>query len=142
MTATIELFHILSVEDNPGDRMLIEKFFSPNFDNFKLHFAWDGKDALDFLYKKGKFTNAVRPHLILLDLNLPRKDGREVLLEVKQDPELKDIPVVVFTTSKSMEDKQMSLSLGAEQFFSKPSDLHALRATFDSIRHWFMNRKT
>lgn len=129
-------YHILSIEDNPADRYLIQKFFSPDSNRFQLHFAKDGSEALDYLAKRGKHMDAVRPNLILLDLNLPKKDGREVLREVKADSTLKDIPIFVFTTSRSESDQKMSLSLGAERFISKPADVATFEEIFATIRSW------
>lgn len=141
MTSSQSPFHVLSIEDNPADRYLIRKFFNGDTDRYKISFTLDGCDALEFLQRKGPYVSAVRPDLILLDLNLPKKDGREVLKEVKKHPELKDIPIFVFTTSKSAEDKTMSLSLGAEQFISKPSDIPSFQKVFVKIRVWLESGK-
>ena len=92
-------FHILLVEDNAGDvELLCEALEAPQE---HIHVAENGEEALDFLYRRGSFTDAVRPQIIFLDLNMPRKDGKEVLRTIKQDPNLCDIPVIVMTSSKA-----------------------------------------
>src|SRR5258707_8555211 len=97
---------ILLVEDNPADaRLTMEAFKSSTLPHFLSH-AQDGVEALEFLRRQGRFSQAKRPDLILLDLNLPRKDGREVLLDIKTDQQLRRIPVVVLTTSQAQEDIQ------------------------------------
>jgi CheY-like chemotaxis protein len=100
----IKLIDILLVEDNLADaRLAIENFKECKVKN-KMHHVQDGDLAMDFLYKRGQFKNAPRPDLVLLDLNMPRKDGREVLTEIKNDPVLQNIPVVILTSSKAEED--------------------------------------
>lgn len=114
---------ILLVEDNPADvRLAIEVFKEGKITN-ELKVAKDGVEALDFLYQRGAFAHESRPDLILLDLNLPKIDGREVLDEIKHDPDLKSIPVVVLTTSKAEEDILRSYNLHANCYISKPVDL-------------------
>jgi len=104
----------------------------------KLHVAADGIEALEFLRKQGKFANAIRPDIILLDLNLPKKDGREVLAEIKNDPNLRRIPVVVLTTSKAEEDIVKSYDLHANCFITKPVDLDQFIFVVQSIEDfWF-----
>lgn len=122
---------ILLVEDNPGDVRLIEEALKEGRIHNKLHVVSDGVEAMDFLKRKGRFAGAPIPDLILLDLNLPRKDGREVLKELKSDPVLKVIPVVVLTTSKSDEDVLRSYALHANCYITKPVDLYQF---FDVIR--------
>lgn len=95
---------ILLVEDNPGDVRLTREALKDCKMRNTLYVVEDGEEALSFLYKKGKYTNAPQPNLILLDLNLPKKDGEEVLSEIKKNPGLKRIPVVILTTSKAEED--------------------------------------
>lgn len=111
---------ILLVEDNPGDVDLAREGLEEGKVRNNLYVAVDGEEAMAFLRKQGKYANAVRPDLILLDLNLPRKDGREVLAEVKADDSLKDIPIVVLTTSQSEEDILKSYKLHANCFITKP----------------------
>src|SRR4051812_24241643 len=114
---------ILLVEDNPGDvRLTIEALKEGKVRN-RLNVAKDGVEALDFLYRRGAFANAPRPDIILLDLNLPRKDGREVLQEIKKDPKLRRIPVVVLTTSSAEEDVVRSYDLHVNCYITKPVDM-------------------
>ena len=113
---------ILLVEDNPGDvRLAAEALAEANVLNH-LSVAEDGVEALAFLHREGRYAAAPRPDLILLDLNLPRKDGREVLLEVKYDPDLRRIPVIVLTTSQADEDVLSSYDAHANLYISKPKD--------------------
>ena len=114
---------ILLVEDNPGDvRLTVEGLNEGKVRN-NLHVARDGVEALAFLRRQAQFADAVRPDLILLDLNLPRKDGREVLAEIKSDADLKTIPVVVLTTSRAEQDALRCYELGANALINKPVDL-------------------
>ena len=113
---------ILLVEDNPGDaRLTIEAMREAKVRN-RMHVVEDGVEAMEFLRRQGRFGDAPRPDLILLDLNLPRKDGREVLAEVKTDPDLKRIPVVVLTTSRAEEDVLRAYDLHANCYVTKPVD--------------------
>ena len=129
---------ILLVEDNPGDvRLTIEVLKDAKLCN-NIHIAGDGEEALDFLYKRNKHASAVRPDLILLDLNLPRKDGREVLEIVKNDNNLKHIPVVVLTTSNAEHDILRSYALHANCYITKPVDLEQFSKVVSSIEEfWF-----
>jgi CheY-like chemotaxis protein len=111
---------ILLVEDNPGDVRLTQEVFKESKICNKLHVVKDGVEAMDFLRRQGKSVNGARPDLILLDLNLPKKDGREVLAEIKADDNLKRIPVVVLTISKAEEDILRSYSLHANCYLTKP----------------------
>jgi CheY-like chemotaxis protein len=114
---------ILLVEDNPGDaRLTLEAMRDAKVRN-RLHVVEDGVEAMAFLRRQGRFGDAPRPDLILLDLNLPRKDGREVLAEIKVDPDLKRIPVVVLTTSQAEEDVLRAYDLHANCYVTKPVDL-------------------
>lgn len=114
---------ILLVEDNPGDVRLTKEALKEGRINNKLHVVSDGVEALDFLYKKGQYKSVPRPDLILLDLNLPRKDGREVLADIKNDPTLKQIPVIILTTSKDEGDIVKVYSDHANCYIIKPVDL-------------------
>ena len=114
---------ILLVEDNPGDVRLTQEAFKDGKMLNKLHVAEDGMEALAFLKREGKHTDAPRPELILLDLNLPGKDGRDVLAEIKVDRDLKRIPVVILTTSRSEEDILKSYDLNANCYITKPVEL-------------------
>src|SRR6267143_5395988 len=114
---------ILLVEDNPADARLAAEALRESSFETRLHWASDGVQAMAFLRRQGKDAQAPRPDLILLDLNLPKKDGREVLAEVKSDPSLKRIPVVVLTTSKAEEDILKTYNLHANCYITKPVDL-------------------
>jgi CheY-like chemotaxis protein len=129
---------ILLVEDNPGDvRLTIEGLNEAKVRNH-LHVARDGVEALEFLHREGRFTEAVRPDLILLDLNLPRMDGREVLAKIKSDPDLKTIPVVVLTTSSAEQDVLHSYELQANSYITKPVDLEQFMKVVRSIEDFWL----
>jgi CheY-like chemotaxis protein len=129
---------ILLVEDSPSDsRLALEALKESKLRNH-LHIVVDGIEAMDFLYKKGKHTQAPRPDLILLDLNLPKKDGREVLAEIKSDPDLKRIPVVILTISKAEEDVLKSYNLHANCFITKPLDLNQFVTVVKSIEDFWL----
>jgi len=114
---------ILLVEDSPGDVRLMAEAFKELQTATALHVVGDGVEALDFLHQRGAYSAAPRPKLVLLDLNLPRRDGREVLAEVKQDPGLQQIPILVLSTSSAQEDVINSYRLHANCYMTKPSDL-------------------
>ena len=122
MTQTSAPIDILLVEDDPGDVLMTREAFAHHKIRNPLHVAEDGVEALRFLKREGPFGEAPRPGLILLDLNLPRKDGRELLGEIKQDPGLRTIPVVVLTTSEAEEDILRSYDLHANAYVTKPVD--------------------
>ena len=129
---------ILLVEDNPGDvRLTIEGLNEGKVRN-NLHVARDGVEAMAFLRREGEYRDAVRPDLILLDLNLPRKDGREVLQDLKQDPALRAIPVVVLTTSRSEQDVLRSYELQANCYITKPVDLEQFITVVKSIEDFWL----
>ncbi len=129
---------ILLVEDNPGDvRLTVEGLKESKVRN-NLHVTRDGVEAMAFLRREGQHARAVRPDLILLDLNLPRMDGREVLSELKSDPKLKTIPVVVLTTSRAEQDVLRSYELQANCYITKPVDLEQFISVVKSIEDfWF-----
>ena len=128
---------ILLVEDNAGDYRLTQEALREGKVYNNLHWAKDGVEALDFLHRRGRHAKAPRPDLILLDLNLPRKDGREVLSEIKSDEELKTIPVVILTTSQAEEDVVKSYHLHANCYVTKPVDLEKFIVVVQSIdRFW------
>ncbi|WP_410568166.1 response regulator [Amycolatopsis sp. cmx-4-61] len=122
MTPAPTPIDILLVEDDPGDVLMTREAFAHHKIRNPLHVAEDGVEALRFLKREGPFGAAPRPGLILLDLNLPRKDGRELLGEIKQDPGLRTIPVVVLTTSEAEEDILRSYELHANAYVTKPVD--------------------
>jgi two-component system, chemotaxis family, response regulator Rcp1 len=129
---------ILLVEDNPGDvRLTIEALKEAKVRNH-LSVAKDGVEALAFLRRKGSYTDAVRPDLILLDLNLPRKDGREVLAEIKADASLRAIPVVILTTSRAEQDVLRSYELHANCYITKPVDLDQFITVVKSIESFWL----
>jgi CheY-like chemotaxis protein len=129
---------ILLVEDNPADVRLTQEAFKEGKVLNKLHVTRDGVEAMEFLRQKGKYAKAPRPDLILLDLNLPKKDGREVLAEIKTDKDLKRIPVVILTVSQTEEDILKSYSLSANCYIIKPIDLEQFIRVVKSIEDfWF-----
>jgi chemotaxis family two-component system response regulator Rcp1 len=128
---------ILLVEDNPGDHRLTKEALHEGKVYNNLHWVKDGVEAIDFLKQRGKYDKAPRPDIILLDLNLPKKDGREVLSEIKQDRDLRAIPVVILTTSKAEEDVLKSYDLHANCYVTKPVDLEKFIVVIQSIdRFW------
>jgi CheY-like chemotaxis protein len=138
MPASPRPVEILLVEDNPGDVRLTQEALHESKLRNNLSVARDGVEALAFLRREGSYAGAPRPDLILLDLNLPRKDGREVLAEVKSDPALRTIPVVVLTTSKAEQDVVQSYNLHANCYVTKPVDLEQFITVVQSIEgFWF-----
>ncbi len=128
---------ILLVEDNAGDVRLTKEALKEGKVYNNLHWAKDGVEALEFLRREGKHAKAPRPDIILLDLNLPKKDGREVLSEIKSDDQLKHIPVVILTTSKAEQDVLRSYKLHANCYITKPVDLGKFIVVVQSIdRFW------
>ena len=115
---------ILVVEDNLADQYLFREGTKEADQPVSLHFATNGEEALSFLRRQGRFASSPRPDVVLLDLNLPLKDGREVLTEIKQDPALKEIPVIILSTSSNPEDMSTSYDLGASSYLVKPSDFN------------------
>ncbi len=129
---------ILLVEDNPGDvRLTLEAFREARVCN-KIHTVYDGEEAMAFLNQEGSYADVPCPDLVLLDLNLPRKDGREVLAAIKADERTKRIPVVVLTTSKAEEDIIRSYELQANCFVSKPVDLDQFISTIKAIGDFWL----
>ncbi|MGD9489343.1 MAG: response regulator [Calditrichaceae bacterium] len=130
---------ILLVEDNPGDIRLTQEALKEGKVHNNLHVAEDGVEALDFLFNRGKFVNTPRPDLILLDLNLPKKDGREVLDEIKNHPSLKYIPVVILTTSSAEQDILKTYSLHANCYITKPVDLEQFIKVVRTIEDFWLS---
>ena len=129
---------ILLVEDNPGDVRLTQEAFKEGKLTNRLHVVTDGADALAFLHREGGYAQAVRPDLILLDLNLPKKDGRQVLAELKADAHLKRIPVVVLTTSQAEADILKAYDLHANCYITKPVDLDQFLVVINSIEEFWL----
>jgi CheY-like chemotaxis protein len=134
----LEVIDVLLVEDDPGDVLLIKEAFADNKVHNRLHVVSDGVDALAFLRQEGEHADSPQPDLVLLDLNLPRKDGREVLAEVKADDALKHIPVVVLTTSKAEEDVLRSYKLHANAYVTKPVDFDRFIEVVRQIDEFFV----
>jgi CheY-like chemotaxis protein len=133
---------ILLVEDSPGDVRLTKEAFRTANPEIRLHVAVDGVEALAFLSQQGAHAGAPRPDLILLDLNLPRMDGREVLKHIRGDDSLKNIPTVILTTSDAEIDINQSYSLHANSYLSKPVQLEAFEELVKSINEfWFEQAK-
>jgi len=130
---------VLLVEDSPGDVRLTREAFKDAKVHINLHVASDGTEAMDFLYREGKHSNVPRPDLILLDLNLPKKDGREVLEEIKESPALKSIPVVILTTSASDADILRSYRLHANCYITKPVGLDGFLEVVKSIDSFWLS---
>ena len=134
----LQAVEILLVEDNPADVELTRYTMAQGKILVNMHVVATGFEALDFLRRQGPYAEVPRPDLILLDLNLPGKDGREVLAEVKADPDLKAIPVVVLTTSKSEEDVLKTYTLGVNCFITKPVGLEQFGKVVNAIEDfWF-----
>ncbi|MEU4878265.1 response regulator [Streptomyces sp. NPDC021608] len=129
---------VLLVEDDPGDELMTREAFEDNKIGNTLHVVRDGEEALDFLYRRAAHPNAPRPDLILLDLNLPKYDGRQVLETIKSDPDLAHIPVVVLTTSAAEEDILRSYRLHANAYVTKPVDLDQFIAAVRQIDDFFV----
>lgn len=129
---------VLIVEDNEGDVRLIKEAFTGSEVDSKFSVVNDGEEALDYLYKRGKFVASSRPDLILLDLNLPRVNGFDVLSDVKSNPGLQQIPVVIFSSSTSDNDVLRSYDLKANSYISKPSDFDEFLSVVKTIEEfWF-----
>jgi CheY-like chemotaxis protein len=129
---------VLLVEDDPGDEMLTREAFADNKIANRLHVARDGEEALDFLFQRGKHAGAPRVDLVLLDLNLPKYDGRQVLEQIRSDPGLTHLPVVILTTSSSEEDVLRSYKLHANAFVTKPVDVAMFMAAVRQIDQFFL----
>jgi CheY-like chemotaxis protein len=131
---------VLLVEDSPGDVRLTQEAFRDANRSIRLHVASDGVEALAFLRKEGAHVHAPRPDIILLDLNLPKMDGREVLAHIKEDASLKTIPTVILTTSDSEADVVKCYQLQANCYLSKPVQLEAFEALVKSINDFWMTK--
>jgi len=137
-TAEGRAIDILLVEDDPGDELITREAFEHNKLKNRLHVAHDGEEGLNYLYRRGEFADAPRPDLILLDLNLPKYDGRQLLEKIKSDPELAQIPVVVLTTYSAEEDILKSYKLHANAYVTKPVDLDQFMRAVRQIDEFFV----
>jgi CheY-like chemotaxis protein len=130
---------ILLVEDSPGDVRLTQEVLRDARIANDLHVVGDGEEAMAFLRREGEYADRPRPDLVLLDLNLPRKDGREVLTEISADPDLQSVPVIVLTTSEAEQDIVRSYQLSANAYITKPIDLSELIAVVRSIETFWLS---
>ena len=136
--ADAEIVDVLLVEDDPGDALIVREAFEHYKIRNTLHVVTDGEQALRFVHRAGEFADAPRPGLIMLDLNLPRRDGLEVLAELKADPALRVIPVVILTTSRSEEDVLRSYSLHANAYVTKPVEFERFMDAIRQIDNFFV----
>ena len=139
MMTPLQLVEVLLVEDDPGDQLMTREVFEENKIGNRLHVAEDGEEALDFLYRRGKHSNAPKIDLILLDLNLPKYGGHEVLRQIRSDPELTHLPVVILTTSSAEEDVVSSYKLHANAFVTKPVDVAQFIAAVRQIDEFYLS---
>jgi CheY-like chemotaxis protein len=142
MTAAAELsvpIEVLLVEDDPGDVLMTREAFDEHKVRNNLNVVSDGADALAYVRREREFAHATRPDLILLDLNLPKRDGREVLREMKADPELREIPIVVLTTSSAESDVLASYQLHANAYVTKPVDFERFISAVKQIDDFFVS---
>jgi two-component system, chemotaxis family, response regulator Rcp1 len=137
--ASVRPIDILLVEDNMGDIELEREALGMGKLHNTLHVVQDGVAAMDFLRKSGKYGKSPRPDLIILDLNLPKKDGRQVLAEIKEDEDLKRIPVIILTSSRAEEDILKTYNLHANCYITKPIDLHQFLHVVQSIEEFWLS---
>lgn len=141
MSSARNSIKIMVADDDPDDRMFMRDALEESRLANDLEFVTDGEELMDYLYRRGNYSNLTsdsRPGLILLDLNMPRKDGREALKEIKADPELRQIPVVVLTTSKAEEDIFRTYDLGVSSFITKPVSFEGLVEVMQALgKYWF-----
>jgi chemotaxis family two-component system response regulator Rcp1 len=143
MIALLEEFmpvEVLLVEDSPGDVRLTRDAFRETNESIRLHVAVDGVEAMDFLKKRGAFVDSPRPDFILLDLNIPKMDGREVLAQIKRDNDLKTIPTIILTTSDSEADIKKSYELQANCYLNKPVQLDDFESVVKSINDFWTTK--
>jgi CheY-like chemotaxis protein len=138
LTPAAKAIDILLIEDDPGDELIIREVFEHNKFHNTLHVARDGQEGLDYVYRRGKYEDAPQPDLILLDLNLPKYDGRQLLERFKSDPDLCHIPIVVLTTSAADEDILRSYQLHANAYVTKPVDLYQFMRAVRQIDEFFV----
>ena len=138
VTSWMHKINVLVVEDSPGDARLISEAFKETKVQADIRVVQDGVDAMHFLRREGQFADEVRPDLILLDLNLPRKDGREVLLEIKHSPTFRQIPVLILTTSSRPQDVRFSYENHANSYIVKPADMDSFFQVVRNLEEfWF-----
>jgi CheY-like chemotaxis protein len=135
----VRAIEVLLVEDDPGDELMTREAFEDNKIGNRLHVARDGEEALDFLYRRGQHESAPRVDLVLLDLNLPKYDGRQVLERIRSDPDLTHMPVVILTTSSSEEDILRSYKLHANAYVTKPVDVNQFISAVRQIDDFFVS---
>jgi two-component system, chemotaxis family, response regulator Rcp1 len=140
MTQEEKKVEILLVEDNPGDVRLISEGLQGSRIVNHISVVQDGEEASDFLFKRGRYRDAPTPDIILLDLNLPKKDGRKLLAEIKQDNNLQQIPVVILTSSSAESDINMAYQLHANSYLQKPLDLTEFMAMIQSFEQYWLTR--
>src|SRR3990172_5707891 len=134
-----KLIEILMVEDNPADIRLTQEAFKDAKVLNEMHVVEDGEEAIAFLRREGEYAGAPRPDLILLDLNLPKKDGREVLEEIKSDPDLKRIPVVVLTTSEDQRDVLKAYDMHVNAYYPKPVNLDQFMKIVEAVENFWLS---
>lgn len=137
----ISSINILVADDDPDDRFMLKKAITENKMKNRVDFVEDGEELMDFLKHRGKYSGdntSPRPGLILLDLNMPKKDGREALTEIKSDPDLRRIPVIILTTSKEEEDILTTYNLGVNSFITKPVSFDSLIEVIKTIREYWL----
>ena len=139
MITPLQLIEVLLVEDDSGDELMTREAFEDNKIANRLHVARDGEEALDFLYRRGAHADAPRVDLVLLDLNLPKYDGTQVLGQIRSDPDLTHMPVVILTTSSAEEDVLRSYKLHANAFVTKPVDVNQFIAAVRQIDDFFLS---
>jgi chemotaxis family two-component system response regulator Rcp1 len=135
----VNLVNILLVEDNPGDVRLIQEVFQDGKIFNRMDVARDGEEAISYLHQKGVFQNKTKPDLILLDLNLPKKNGTEVLAEIKSDEHLKRTPVIILTASKAEEDIARAYNQHANCYLTKPIDLNQFINVVQQIKTFWLS---
>ena len=138
MTPAGRAIDILLVEDDPGDELITREAFEHNKLQNRLHVAHDGEEGLNYLYRRGGFEDVPRPDLILLDLNLPKYDGRQLLEKIKSDPDLCRIPVVVLTSSREQQDVVRSYQLGVNSYIVKPVGFENFFAAVAEAGHYWV----
>ncbi|HEX2866792.1 MAG TPA: response regulator [Ignavibacteriales bacterium] len=137
---TTDMRQILLVEDNLGDIRLIKEVFNYGKVPVNLNVVNNGVDAISFLKKDPNFPDAPRPELVILDLNLPKKNGKEVLFDIRNDDELRNLPVIILTSSEAESDVQICKSLGIERYYTKPMELDKFVGVIEEIENFLINK--